>query len=52
MDTIKVAHLSEKNPPIAKQSSKDRLKDLQSDPWKGLREKPGVVIESMARRRP
>ena len=49
MDTIKVAHLSKKNPPIAKQSRKD---EPRHDPWRRLRERPGVIVKDVARRRP
>lgn len=41
--------MSEKNPPIAKQSRKD---ETRRDPWKRLREKPGVVVKDVAMRRP
>jgi len=48
MDTQKVSYLSEKNPPIAKQSKKDRS---TRDPWRGLRERPGVVVKDVATKR-
>ena len=41
--------MSEKNPPIARQSTKD---EPVRDPWKRLRERPGVVVKDVARRRP